>query len=43
MAIVLTEWKIKGYVYLVKSGRMEIEKDVPAEYRAEVAKRLIEE
>lgn len=43
MAAVLIEWKVKGYVYLVKAGRMEIEKDVPEEYRDEVAKRLLEE
>lgn len=43
MAVTLIEWKIKGYVYLVKAGRMEIEKDVPTEYQEEVAKRLIAE
>ena len=29
---VLIEWKIKGYVYLVKAGRLEIEA-IPAEYQ----------
>jgi hypothetical protein len=39
----IIEWKVKAYVYLVKANRMEIEKDVPSEYREEVAKRLIAE
>ena len=38
---VLIEWKIKGYAYLVKAGRMELETDVPEEYREEVARRLV--
>jgi hypothetical protein len=42
LAIVLIEWKIKGYVYLVKAGRLEIEA-LPEEYRASVAERLIAE
>lgn len=40
MAVVLIEWKIKGYVYLVKAGRLEIEA-IPAEYQEVVAQRLI--
>lgn len=42
MATVLIEWKIKGYVYLVKAGRLEIEA-IPAEYQEIVAQRLIAE
>lgn len=40
--IVLIEWKIKGYVYLVKAGRLEIE-TIPEEYRTVVAENLIAE
>jgi hypothetical protein len=40
MAVILIEWKIKGYVYLVKAGRLEIE-TIPVEYQEEIAKRLI--
>lgn len=39
----LISWKITAYVYLVKAGRMQLEVDVPEEYRAAVAERLIEE
>lgn len=42
MAIVLIEWKIKGYVYLVKAERLEIEA-IPVEYQEVVAQRLIAE
>ncbi|MDF2636113.1 MAG: hypothetical protein K0R78_2987 [Pelosinus sp.] len=40
MAVMLIEWKIKGYVYLVKASRLEIEA-IPAEYQEVVAERLI--
>lgn len=43
MATVLIEWKIKGYVYLIKAGRLTLETDVPEEYREIVAQRLIAE
>ncbi|SFM21522.1 CD1375 family protein [Pelosinus propionicus] len=39
---VLIEWKVKGYVYLVKAGRLKIE-EIPAEYQTVVAERLIAE
>jgi len=42
MAVIFIEWKIKGYVYLVKAGRLEIEA-IPTEYQEVVAKRLIVE
>lgn len=42
LAVVLIEWKIKGYVYLVKAERLEIEA-IPAEYQTVVAERLIAE
>jgi hypothetical protein len=40
---VLISWKITAYAYLVKAGRKVLEVDVPEEYRAAVAERLIAE
>lgn len=39
----LVSWKITAYVYLVKAGRITLETDVPEEYRAAVAEKLIAE
>lgn len=39
----LISWKITAYVYLVKAGRMQLETDVPEEYREAVAVKLIAE
>ncbi len=39
----LISWKITAYVYLIKADRIQLEVDVPEEYREEVAKRLIAE
>ena len=39
----LISWKITAYAYLVKAGRLNLEFDVPEEYREEVAARLIVE
>jgi hypothetical protein len=37
----LITWKITAYAYLVKASRIQLETDVPEEYREEVAKRLV--
>jgi len=39
----LISWKITAYAYLVKAGRIQLETDVPEEYREAVAQKLIEE
>lgn len=39
----LITWKITAYAYLVKAGRMALETDVPEEYRAAVAEKLVAE
>ena len=39
----LISWKITAYAYLVKAGRMSLETDVPEDYRAAVATKLVEE
>jgi len=40
--VVLLEYKVNAYAYLVKAGRYTLNKDVPEEYRDVVAKWLIE-
>ena len=41
--VVLLEYKVNAYAYLVKAGRYTLDKDVPEDYRDVVAERLIKE
>ena len=39
----LISWKITAYVYLIKADRIQLEVDVPEEYRGAVAEKLVAE